>query len=143
MLNTAQDGVETMLETGLEPPDNVEEEFIEGQPCYENNEGVGSDLLEHFVRFSRHGNLCEEAIGFYSDMPRRALSPVETAVCRFLKALDSGTGVSMATMQSLLTYRKEGDDFTAKILPKDVRTCLKIVRKVMHNPSRVTFLHDF
>ena len=108
-----------MLETGLEPPDNVEDVFIEGQPSYEENERVGSDLLEHFARLSRHGNICEEAIGFYSDMPRRALSPVETAVCRFLKALDSGTGVSMATMQSLLTYRKEGDDFTAK-------NCLKM-----------------
>ena len=103
MRGTVREGVETMLETGLEPPENVEEEFIDGQPCYESNEGLRSDLLEHFGRLSRHGTICEDAIGLYSNMPRRALSPVETAVYRFLQALDCGTGVSKTTMQGFLT----------------------------------------
>ena len=68
MLARGGEGVKTLLDTGLEPPENVEDETNEGPPYCDDNEGVGS-------AFSSTSGYCRDTGPF----PRAAL--VSTRMC--------------------------------------------------------------
>ena len=99
-----------------------------------------SDLLEHQSFLSGKGTLDDRFLVSYLDVPRRGLSAAELEVCMFLSSLDSGTGVSMATVQGSLRYvRRAGG--RALLLPKTARKCWGVIEKVANPPPPLPPLH--
>lgn len=88
------------------------------------------DLQAHQSLLSEKGTIDDQFLVSYMNVPRRVLTAGELEVCDFLSSLDSGTGVSMATVQGSLDYVRRGGD-RALLLPKSAKQCWNIVEKVM------------
>jgi hypothetical protein len=58
------------------------------------------------------------------------LSLRETEILKFLALVERGEGMSTAKAEDFLSYIKTFEDLRAKVLPKKLKTCWKIVNTV-------------
>ena len=110
-------------------------EFYEnhGEQCEEmspvEEEHYPTDVEVYMSNLSEKGTIDSNYILSYMDIPHRKLTDSEFEVCEFLRSLDSGTGVSLASIQGSLDYVRRWER-CALLLPKTAKQCWNIIEKV-------------
>ena len=127
-----------------QPPDVEQAEEYDPDVEVDGEDALQGDInlhLGHFGHLQERGTLRDDSIGEYLQWSKRAITHVEREVIVFLRSLECGQGASMRQTQSSLDYAHLCGG-RAALLPRNAKTCWKIVTKVptpvMHPNKHVT-----
>ena len=119
----------------------VEQNDDEEDPHLSNSDDDALDAdinlhLGHFGHLRERGTLRDDSVTEYLHWPKRSLTHVEREVIIFLRSLECCQGASMRQTQGSLDYAHRCGG-RAALLPRNSKTCWKIVMKVLPPPMPI------